>query len=218
MRMLVVDDSAMVRELLAAILAELGHEAVCVADGVAALEAPSCDLVFLDLELPRRSGLEVAAELRARGLTVPIIAISGHADAEHRRLAAEAGIGSYVGKPFTLDEISDAIGGAFGIDMAAAGKALNRRADLLRGLVEDVVHEIPDLLAQARRAGEPSELRRAAHTIRGCLRFVDAPEAAQLAAELEAAAAAGRDGESLLAALEIALAKLIPRLRGYLRG
>ncbi len=208
----------MVREMLRAILTKLGHEAVCVADGTAALGAPPCALVFLDLELPGASGLEVAAAMRARGADVPIIALTGHGDAAHRRLAAEAGIDRLLAKPFAPGDIAAAIGRAFGIDMEAARNALNRREDLLRSMVADIVAELPDLLAAARDANDTAGLRRAAHTIRGCLRFLDAPEAARLAADLEEAAAAGRREEGLLRELEGSLTRLIPRLAAFLRS
>ena len=79
-RILVVDDEALVRQTLRSILERAGHEVVEAHDGDGCLETFSAsepDLVLIDIIMPNREGVETIAELRARGSSVPILAMSG---------------------------------------------------------------------------------------------------------------------------------------------
>ncbi|MHC4954438.1 MAG: response regulator [Planctomycetota bacterium] len=203
MRVLIVDDSEMVRVTLEAMVKRLGHEPLPAEDGAAALAASGYDVVLLDLELPDVTGAEVAAALRARGASVPIYGISGHADAAER--CREAGMDGSFMKPFRLPDIAALLG------VASAHAALGD-AGLVRTMLEGLVAEAPRLLAEARCANDPVEMRRLAHTLRGTLRFIDAPEAERAAADLETAAAEGSIDSAALDALGRSLDELMPRI------
>lgn len=85
MKVLVVDDTALDRQILSGLLRAAGHEAVPAISGeaaVLAVRATAFDLVFMDMRMPGIDGIEAARRIRAldgeRG-QVPIIAVSGRA-------------------------------------------------------------------------------------------------------------------------------------------
>ncbi|MCB4801167.1 response regulator [Methylobacterium brachiatum] len=83
-RILVVDDDAQVRHVTASFLAGFGHDATEAGDGEAALRsfAPGrFDLIVADLAMPGMSGIELAAEIRVRDPSLPVLILTGHAEA-----------------------------------------------------------------------------------------------------------------------------------------
>lgn len=83
-RILVVDDDAQVRHVTASFLAGFGHDATEAGDGEAALRsfAPGrFDLIVADLAMPGMSGIELAAEIRDRDPSLPVLILTGHAEA-----------------------------------------------------------------------------------------------------------------------------------------
>ena len=111
-RVLVVDDVPANRRLAGAMLTRLGFEAIEAESGECALEhlaSEPVDLVLLDLRMPGLDGEEVLDELRERhGRELPVLVISGHADAETRARLAAAGAG-FLGKPYHYEAFVAAI-------------------------------------------------------------------------------------------------------------
>jgi CheY-like chemotaxis protein len=108
---LVCDDEPSLRELVRAVLGA-GYQFVEVDDGYQALALTRelrPDLLVLDLMLPRLSGLEVLAAIRAddelRSLPVMVVTAWSHAASS----ALDAGADRVVGKPFEPDELSEAV-------------------------------------------------------------------------------------------------------------
>ena len=104
---LLCDDEATLRELVRAALEDRYRFAEAT-DGVIALELAhelEPDLVVLDLMLPRRSGLDVLAEMRGdpRLGDTPVVVITAWSDAQKAALAA--GANRFVAKPFEPDEL-----------------------------------------------------------------------------------------------------------------
>ena len=203
MRVLIVDDSDMVRTVLAAMVKRLGHTAVPVATAAAALAADPCDAVFLDHSLPDMPGSDVARRLRERGLRAPIYGISGHDDAKTR--FADAGVDGHVPKPFRLPDVAAALG------VAHAHVELDD-PKLVRAMLRGILDEAPRLMKQARATDAPDEMRRIAHTLRGSLRFLDAPRARDAAARLEEAAKEGTIDDEARRQLGRELDALLPHL------
>jgi len=107
-RVLVVDDEPMVREVVTRYLERDGYLVDAVADGATALdltERIAFDLVVLDLMLPAEGGLDVLSTLRRRGHT-PVILLSARGDEGDRVLGLELGADDYVVKPFSPRELS----------------------------------------------------------------------------------------------------------------
>ncbi|TXN06588.1 response regulator, partial [Methylobacterium sp. WL103] len=81
---LVVDDDAEVRHVTASFLNGFGYDEIEAADGAAALalmEQRRFDLVVADLAMPGMTGVELAAEVRSRWSEVPVLIVTGHAEA-----------------------------------------------------------------------------------------------------------------------------------------
>ena len=109
MRILLVEDDAMIGESVVSGLAGEGHAIDWVRDGVAAETAVATTpyaLVLLDLGLPKRSGLEVLKSLRARKLDLPVLVMTARDTVRDRVAGLDAGADDYLIKPFDLDELS----------------------------------------------------------------------------------------------------------------
>jgi CheY-like chemotaxis protein len=107
-QVLVIDDQEDAAETLAELIAEFGHRATVALNAPAAMaqiRARRPDVILCDIELPGMSGYELARSLRADPTlaAVQLVALSGHARAEDRRHAAEAGFDAHIGKPIDLD-------------------------------------------------------------------------------------------------------------------
>jgi two-component system OmpR family response regulator len=108
MRLLLVEDDAMIGEAVLQVLRAEHYAVDWVRDGLnadAALKSEQYDLVLLDLGLPKRDGLDVLRALRARRAHVPVL-IATARDAVGDRIAGlDAGADDYVVKPFDIDEL-----------------------------------------------------------------------------------------------------------------
>jgi len=103
--LLVVDDDADLREVVALAVQREGRRVVEAEDGREALDhilaQGTPDLILLDMNMPVMNGWELARELRARGLwRAPVIVITAAHDAE--RSAKEIGATGYLSKPFDV--------------------------------------------------------------------------------------------------------------------
>ena len=117
LRVLVCEDNLVNQKVLLAMLERLGHDALVADDGASAwevLERGSVDLVLTDLEMPGLGGLELARRVRAReaergGPRVPIVGATAHVGKEGELL--DAGMDAHLGKPFTLDQLTEVLEG-----------------------------------------------------------------------------------------------------------
>ena len=113
MRILVIDDDDDIRDVLAAILEDQGHDVETAVDGVAGLERlRSGDrpaLILLDMMMPRIDGEGFLKALRGNPNTadIPVVILTGHPEA--RRKAAELGTAGCLMKPVELVELLHAI-------------------------------------------------------------------------------------------------------------
>ena len=110
-RILVVDDEAHIREVVAYALTHDGFEVVAAADGRAALAeltAAAFDLIVLDVVLPELDGLSLCRRLRATS-PIPIIFLSSRGDEVDRVTGLELGGDDYVTKPFSPRELATRI-------------------------------------------------------------------------------------------------------------
>ncbi len=109
---LLVEDDVTVAEVVAGLLRARGHRVTHAAHGLAALTevaAAAFDVAFLDLDLPGLDGMALAQQLRLRGLTTPLIALTARTDAEAEPLARQAGFDDFIRKPVTGDMLAAAI-------------------------------------------------------------------------------------------------------------
>lgn len=108
MRLLLVEDDAMIGEAVLQVLRAEHYAVDWVRDGVMADEALKTepyDLVLLDLGLPKRSGLDVLRALRARRASVPVLVATARDAVGDRIAGLDAGADDYVVKPYDIDEL-----------------------------------------------------------------------------------------------------------------
>jgi two-component system, OmpR family, response regulator len=106
-RILIVDDDPHIRQVLSFALGKAGMQTAEAGDGESALDAIAADrpdLVVLDINMPRMSGLDVCRKLRADS-DVPILFLSSRDDEIDRVLGLELGGDDYVVKPFSPREV-----------------------------------------------------------------------------------------------------------------
>ncbi len=100
-RILVVDDSAGVRQLISATLTGRGFDVQVAANAREAVRAMAdrrYDALVVDYSMPQSNGVELVRALRAVGVAIPIIMVSGVATAEDQAAAWEAGVDAYLDK------------------------------------------------------------------------------------------------------------------------
>lgn len=113
MRLLLVEDDRTLGPQLKSALEQAGYAVDLSTDGVdaEALGAiESYDLVVLDLGLPKRSGLEVLANWRARVSRVPVVILTARGSWQEKVEGLKAGADDYVAKPFRLEELLARVG------------------------------------------------------------------------------------------------------------
>lgn len=107
MRILVVEDDRKAARFLKQGLEEEGHVVDVAADGEEGAQYGHLnpyDLIVLDIQLPRKSGLELSWELRREGVETPILMLTGRDSTEDIVRGLDAGADDYLTKPFAFDE------------------------------------------------------------------------------------------------------------------
>jgi len=105
--LLVEDDVSLVSELKE-VLTEEGHALDVANDGLTALESLRAfvyDLVILDVNVPKLSGIEVCARFRTAGGTCPILMLTGLSEISDKEAGLDAGADDYLTKPFSAREL-----------------------------------------------------------------------------------------------------------------
>jgi two-component system, OmpR family, response regulator len=150
MRVLVVEDDARLADLIVRGLREQGYAVDHAADGEAAVYQAAVnayDVIVLDVGLPRRDGLAVAAELRRRALRVPILMLTARGAVEDRVRGLDAGADDYLGKPFDFAEL-----------YARVRALLRRQPALLPHVIAVADLEVDTHAQTVSRAGRPLPL------------------------------------------------------------
>lgn len=107
---LVADDNADIRDLLATRLSTRGFEVTTAADGQAALEvalAEHPDIALLDWVMPIIQGHELCVKLKTdpRTADIPVVMLTARGEEEDRLLGLDLGADAYLVKPFDIDEL-----------------------------------------------------------------------------------------------------------------
>ncbi len=143
-RILVIDDDANLREVVAFILREAGHEPLEAADGEEGLrrcDAEQPDLVLTDIRMPGLDGLELLRHLKQPGRdpSPPVIVLTAFGDVGQAVAAMKAGAFSYLLKPFKRDELR------LNVEAALRARALEAENRSLRGLLRQRREALPIL-------------------------------------------------------------------------
>jgi two-component system alkaline phosphatase synthesis response regulator PhoP len=107
-RLLIVDDDAEMRALLAEYFRRLGFEVVERESGAAGLQTVTTDrfdCFILDVSMPEMSGIELLKKLRERGIDAPALFLTAHDQLDDKVAGFEAGADDYLAKPFSPREL-----------------------------------------------------------------------------------------------------------------
>ena len=111
-RILVVDDSSMSRRILRNILESAGHDVVEASDGMAGLEQyflHKPDMVLLDLIMSGMFGIDVLKKLREMDPEARVIVATADIQSSTREITVAEGAAGFVTKPFTVDDVLNAV-------------------------------------------------------------------------------------------------------------
>jgi DNA-binding response OmpR family regulator len=108
-RLLIVEDDPQLSTGLQLYLEAQGYDITVAQDGESGLEQasslPGYDLVVLDAKLPGKMGFDVLREMRARGVSTPVLMLTGLGGHDDRMRGYELGADDYLTKPFSTEEL-----------------------------------------------------------------------------------------------------------------
>ncbi|TEU00535.1 MAG: response regulator [Anaerolineales bacterium] len=243
LRILLAEDGLVNQKVAVNLLEQRGHKVTVANNGqeaLAVLDNESFDVVLMDVQMPAMDGFEATAIIRERekvsGAHILIIAMTAHAMKGDRERCLEAGMDGYIAKPIRAKDLYETVEVTVArvcgsqsqdngitevkeiIDRDQLLKQIGGNAENLKEIVELFSVESEKLMTRMRDAitnEDPSELQRAAHTLKGSIRLfgVERPAAAALRLEIM-----GRD-KNLAGAKQAWLKlmkeidRLIPKLR-----
>ena len=111
-KILVVDDSELARTMIADILGSEGHDVIQAADGTQAvglLDTEAFDAVFTDFHMPGMMGDELVAAIKTRFPALPVVVVTSYYDSEPFLKAEKAHVARLVLKPFSRQDLLDAL-------------------------------------------------------------------------------------------------------------
>ena len=109
MRILLIEDDGALGDGIHKGLKQYGYTVDWLTDGRTALSSiktETFDVILLDLNLPGLPGLSVLREMRAAGITMPVLILTARHSIEDRIKGLDSGADDYLTKPFDLDELS----------------------------------------------------------------------------------------------------------------
>lgn len=108
MKILLLEDDPILSDILTHHLREKAYEVVHVEDGETAMDEAfdgKFDLLILDINVPKKSGLDVVKSLRDYDNTTPAIIITAYQDTSYMKQGFQSGCDDYIKKPFDLEEL-----------------------------------------------------------------------------------------------------------------
>jgi len=156
MRILVIDDEEVLREVLDAVLKREGFEVVLAAtgeEGLSIIDDSEVDLVILDMMLPGITGMETLRSIRESNPTTPVVVITAHSSIDGAIDAMRQGAFHYIAKPFKNEEV-----------VVTVNKALEQR--VLSRENERLKEQLSEKYAYANIIGKSDSMRRIFDLIR----------------------------------------------------
>lgn len=148
----VVDDEESVRRSASFLLKTSGYAVRTWESGTAFLKEvrhAETGCILLDVRMPEMDGLEVQQQLNERGVTMPVIVLTGHGDVGIAVKAMKAGAVDFLEKPFATDALEDSIRRAFErLDAEKNVMARAADAEIVLGVLSEREREVLEGLAQ----------------------------------------------------------------------
>jgi len=107
-KILIIDDDPLISDSIAQVVRKMGHAPSVASTAAAAMDKVSgepFDVVFCDVRMPDRSGLDILPEIRAGGAAPEVIIITGYGDPDGAELAIKKGAWDYVEKPLSVKDV-----------------------------------------------------------------------------------------------------------------
>jgi len=194
-KILVAEDDKFNQELIKEILKKWSIEADIVADGVEAIEKVKnnkYDLIFLDINMPKMSGVEAIKEIK-KLLSTPIVALTANAFKEDREKYLKVGFNDVISKPINLDELEKTLekylnSHKYKDYISTCAKSLKLSKEIVRNLIDvyfDSVKEDLKLLKNAIENKDFDGIRKLAHKINGASLNLKIDEVAKIARDME---------------------------------
>jgi len=139
-RILVIDDDPTVRQSCERILAEGGYEVETVGSGKEGLvrtRRDCFDCALVDLKMPDIDGMEIVREARRNRNHICLLIVTGYGEVHSAAEAMRLGVGDYICKPFTPEELAQRVSRA--LERSAEAATLNT----LTGLAQDIKTAVP---------------------------------------------------------------------------
>ncbi|AUH50646.1 hybrid sensor histidine kinase/response regulator [Chromobacterium sp. ATCC 53434] len=203
LKVLLVDDVSINRDIVSRMLLELGHQVETAASGREALEYGGqavYDLVLMDVRMPEMDGYETTRRWRdsdadVLDVEVPIIALTANAMSGEGERVKAAGMNGYLAKPLSLDQLMRAIELAVSLQLAR-GAELMPNAQLQKPMLDLDDDDLQDKLSVTLRsfgesidkawtARQTQELLSALHALKGCVGLAGVQEVYQCCEQLE---------------------------------
>jgi len=233
LRVLLAEDVVINQKVARQLLAQRGHHVDVVIDGeaaVAAVRDVPYDVVLMDVGMPVMDGIEATREIRRdpRFATLPIVAVTAHALESDRSACLEAGMNTFLAKPFRPAELFAVVErfappasseGAPPVDVAGLRAMLAEEdmASLTDELLATFQAEAPGRYAAVRTAVELGDRTRIADAAHALKSSAGAIRAGRLAASLRELELAAREGAMDIGGLANDVEAAFERCMGYLR-
>ena len=108
MRILLCEDVKSLSKAIVALLEKNNYSVDAVFDGEESLtyiESGNYDAIILDIMMPKKDGITVLKEIRAKGCTVPVLILSAKSEVDDKVLGLDSGANDYLTKPFSVKEL-----------------------------------------------------------------------------------------------------------------
>jgi DNA-binding NtrC family response regulator len=163
---LIVDDEPNVRLMLRTTLESVGYKVVEAEDGVRALEClrgEPCDLILLDLQMPKMDGMELLRRLRDDGNVVPAVILTAHGSIPEAVGAMKLGAIDFLTKPITPDALRRVVAEVIARHAVEPAQPISTHPEPVRPSPKPAGHskQIAFDLVRAKRALNRGEFREA---------------------------------------------------------
>jgi CheY-like chemotaxis protein len=114
LQVLLAEDNVVNQKVFTAMLTRLGCEVVLAGDGQQAIDiaqgSAAFDIILMDCQMPRVSGLEASSTLRSAGYEGPIVALTANVTPQDQRACIAAGMGGFLAKPLSMHALAVELG------------------------------------------------------------------------------------------------------------